>query len=333
MRESELPIRGAEEWGGGFILPEHHDVRSIEARGGLVIAGGANLYMLRPGAQRFGMCPPPEELGPVHAVAVEPRGARRYAVASEEVFAVFVGIGKEEQILQIDPQSTRPGSRITHLAWGGATGPCTLWARHGDGRLLRMTPDMSAAVGIALGPVDALASDDGGGIAFVSLVQGAQRVYVTRDLREIAYRAIVPEISPGASVEIAVAGMAAALVVDGSYVLLSRGREEPFARVQALTPLEGRRFTLGPVAFQGVASDAALLCGQRDGAASRVVRVDASGAAMTIFEISTIDASAPPEIGALSWDASRKTLWGASSDAGIFKSTAPGAKGGNISLS
>jgi hypothetical protein len=149
----------------------------------------------------------------------------------------------------------------------------------------------------------------------------------------MAYRAIVPEISPGASVEIAVAGMAAALVVDGRYVLLSRGREEPFARVQALEVPEDRRFTLGPVAFQGASSDAALFCAQKERAASRVVRVDASGAAMTIFEIYAIDGSAPPEIGALSWDATRQTLWGVSPDGGMFLCTAPGAKGGRFSLS
>ncbi|MFO0762382.1 MAG: hypothetical protein U0359_38435 [Byssovorax sp.] len=158
-------------------------------------------------------------------------------------------------------------------------------------------------------------------------------MYVTRDGREIAYRAIEPEISPGASVEIAVAGMAAALVVDRRYVLLSRGREEPFARVQALEVLEDRRFTLGPIAFQGASSDAALLCAQRERAASRVVRVDASGAAMTLFEIYGIDGSAPPEIGALSWDATRQTLWGVASGAGMFMCTAPGATRGKFSLS
>jgi hypothetical protein len=54
---------------------------------------------------------------------------------------------------------------------------------------------------------------------------------------------------------------------------------------------------------------------------------------MAIAEIRTTDASAPPEIGALSWDASRQTLWGALPDEGTFQCTAPGAKGGNVSLS
>ncbi len=196
-----------------------------------------------------------------------------------------------------------------------------------------MKPDLSGAHMLPVGPMDALASDDGGGIAFASVVPGAQRVFVTRDGREMAYRPIEPEIGPDASVEIAVAGTAAALVVDGRYVLLSRGREEPFARVQAVELLEDRHFNLGPVAFEGASSDAALFCAQRERSATRVVRVDASGAAMTVFEIYALDGSAPPEICALSWDATRQTLWGVASDGGMFKCTAPGAKGGRFSLS
>ncbi|HEY8091264.1 MAG TPA: hypothetical protein VIF09_25550, partial [Polyangiaceae bacterium] len=323
------------EWGGGFVLSEQHQhcVRSVEARGGLVLAGGANLYMIRPGATTIGMCPPPEELGPVHVVAVEPRGARRYATACGEVFAVFVGLGKDEQILQIDSQITRPGSRFTHLAWGGATGPCALWARRDDGRLFRIKPDISGALAVPVGPVDALASDDAGGIALVSLVEGAQRVFVTRDGREMNYRSIEPEIRPGASVEIAVAGMAAALVVDRRYVLLSRRPDEPFARVQALELVEDPPFTLGPIAFQGTSSDAALFCAQRESTGTRVVRVAASGEAMSTFVMFQRDDSAPPEVGALSWDATRQTLWGVGPDAGLFMSTAPGAKGRRFSLS
>jgi hypothetical protein len=335
MKKPELPRRGALEWGGGFVLSEEHMrcVRSVEARGGLVIAGGTNFYMIRPGAQIIGMCPPPRELGPAQVLAVEPRGARRYAAACREATAVFVGVGKSEQIYQIGSNSTTPGPRFTHLAWGGAAGPCALWARRDDGRLLRFKPDLSGAIGVPLGPVDALASDDEGGIAFVSLVEGAQRVFVTRDGREITHRAIDPEIRPGASVQIAVAGMAVALVVDGRHVLLSRRLEEPFARVLALELVEDRAFTLGPVAFQGTSSDAMLFCAQRESTATRVVGVDASGAAMSTFAIFPIDDDAPPEISALSWDATRQTLWGVGPDTGLFMSTAPGAERRRYSLS
>ena len=36
--------------------------RSVEVRGDLVIAGGTNVYMIRPGTRSIGVCPPPVEL-------------------------------------------------------------------------------------------------------------------------------------------------------------------------------------------------------------------------------------------------------------------------------
>jgi hypothetical protein len=159
------------------------------------------------------------------------------------------------------------------------------------------------------------------------------RAYVTRDGAKLDYRVINEEIDPDVSVEIAVAGSAVALVVDQSRVLLSRGLEDPFVPVASLASPDDSGWTTGPIAFQGSASDAALLCARWESEVVRIIRVDPSGAAMSVAEIGGSESTDAPEIVSLTWDASRHTLWGASPSVGIFSSVAPSAKGGKVSLS
>jgi hypothetical protein len=325
MSKPQLPSRASDTWDGGFIFDQGRDVKAIEARGGMVVAAGADLYLLKPGDENWKVRPPPEDIGPMHAVAGEPRGARRFAVASETMFALFFKSKQGDQILRLRPQSH--GALVTHLAWGGVKGPCALYVRHDDSSLLRMKPDLSELEELDIEEIEAIASDDSGVVAMVALHGDHPRVYVMRDGVEMKHRPINDEIEEGASVEIAVADTAVALVVDRQRVLVSRGPEAPFERVAALTPPDGRGWTTGPVVFQGASSDAALLCARWESDVLRIIRVDASGAAMSTAEIGGNETTDAPEIDSLSWDAARQTLWGASPSVGIFKSVAPGAKG------
>jgi len=326
MPKPELPSSAAEAWEGGYVFDEPRDVKSVEARGGMVIAGGKELYMLRPGEEGWKTRPPPEDIGAVHVVGVEPRGLRRYAVASEKMFAVFFKGKGGDTILRMKPKE--PGLRATHLAWGGVKGACVLWVLNDDGGLLRMKPDLSDLEELDLDPMAAIASDESGVVAMVSLLGEEQRVFVTRDGMDMDYRAIGHELSPDASVQIAVADTSVALVVDKEYVLLSRGVDDPFRRVAALDADVGARGWLtGPVAFQGTSSDAALLCARWEGEVVRIVRVDPSGTTISIVEMGSAEGKDAPELGSLSWDASRQTLWGTSPDLGVFRSVPPGAKG------
>src|SRR6185437_1806985 len=186
-----------------------------------------------------------------------------------------------DTILRLTPQNA--GVTATHLAWGGVKGACSLWALNDDGSLMRMKPDLSEFEELDMDPMAAIASDDSGVVALVSVAGAEQRVYVTKDGLDLDYRAIDPEISPTASVQIAVADNAVALVIDQEYVLVSRSVDEPFKRIAALDADVGARGWLtGPVAFQGTSSDAALLCARWEGDVVRLVRVDPSGAAMSI---------------------------------------------------
>ena len=325
MAKPQLPSRASDTWEGGFISDTWADVKAIEARRGLVVAGGADQYVLKPGDENWKVRPPPEDIGPMHAVAVEPRGARRYAVASDAMFALFLRNKQGDQILRLKPQT--PGARVTHLAWGGVKGPCALYALHDDATLMRMSPDLSDLDELDVEEMTAIAADEGGVVAMVALHGDQPRVYVTQDGSAMRVRAITEEIEAGASLELAVADAAVALVVDGARVFLSRGFADPFQRIDALASPADRGWKTGPVAFQGSSSDAALLCARCENDVTRIIRVDASGAAMSIVEMGATDALDPPEIASLSWDVSRQTLWGASPHAGIFKSVAPGAKG------
>ena len=300
-------------------------VQSIEARGGMVVAGGAALYFLEPGHERWVMHPPPEETGPVHVVAVEPRGARRYAVASAEMLAVISRRATKDGDAQV--LGVKPRTVVRQLAWGGAKGPSTLYFLLDDGSLMRMKSDLSSGSRLNVEAMAALASDDRGVIATAALHGDRPRVYVTRGDAELAYRSIDHEIDPDASVQVAVADAAVALVVDGKYVLVSRGLLAPFERVEVLGSPEGSGRTTGPIAFEGASSDAALLCARWEKGSAGVVRVDASGASMRIFEIMTTGPEDAPEIAALSWDASRRAMWGASPDAGIFAAVPPDKRG------
>lgn len=332
MSTPKLPSHAADVWEGGFLSTEPREVRAIDARGGLVVAGGADLYLLRPGQESWRMRPPPEDIGPMHAVAAEPRGPRRYAVAAEKMLAIFFKAQGSDQILRLKPQGA--SVKAVSLAWGSRRGPCSLWVANDDGELLRMKPDLSELEPLDVPGIAALASDEAGSVGLVSLLSDPQLVYVTHDGATLAYRVLAPEIDPEASVQIAVAEDAVALLVDEEYVLLSRAPKDPFVRVEALDFPKDKGWTLGPIAFQGATSDAALFCGRWEGGVSRIIRVDPAGNATSILEMGSTEDLGAPEIASLSWDASRQTLWGASPVAGIFHQVAPGPKGRKkISLS
>jgi hypothetical protein len=325
MSKPKLPSRSSEIWEGGFVLEQPRDVQGIHAAGGLVVAGGAELYLLKPADETWKMRPLLEGMGAVYAVAAEPRGARRYAVVSEQMLTLFFKNKQGDQILRLTPKG--PGARVSQLAWGGVKGPCALWLLHDDGSLLRMKPDLSDLEELDIEEMAAIAADDSGVVALMARSSDNPRVYVTRDGSAMSFRHVTEELPDDASIEIAVADTAVALVIDQKRVLLSRSVEDPFQPVEALASPEGRGWKTGPVVFQGATSDAALLCARWEDDMVRVMRVDPSGAAMSIIEMGGSEELDPPEVASLTWDASRQTLWGASPNVGIFKSMAPSVKG------
>jgi hypothetical protein len=191
-----------------------------------------------------------------------------------------------------------------------------------------MASDESGVEVLEIEPLHAIASDEHGGVAMVSLSGRRPRVLLASNDLHWKARVIEADLGPSASVQLAVAGTAVAIAVDETYVLLSRSPDEPFVRVPALDLGDvDHGWRVGPVAFQGDSSDAALLCARSEDDLSRIVRVDAEGAAMSIVELAGTESRDAPDIVSLSWDASRQLLWGATSDAGILRLSPPEAKG------
>jgi len=208
---------------------------------------------------------------------------------------------------------------VTHLAWGGTKGPCSLYIRRDDGSIGRMKPDLSDVEDLDLPPMSAVASDDTGVIAMLSF-EPEPRAYVTEDGTAMRMRPIDYEADDSQHVYLAVAGAAVAFSVDHEGALVSRGHEEPFVPCEALAGA-------GPVEFEGTSSDAALFGGILHPSMSSIVRVDRAGAAMRIAEMGSEEGT-PPMLSALAWDASRHKLWAAAGVPGLLSSTAPSAKHG-----
>jgi hypothetical protein len=318
-----LPSRPEDTWTGGFVFDQPQPVRDLSGAGGLVFAGGEALLMLRPGAQRWQMRPPPEDLGAVFAVAAEQGPPWRYAVASEGGITLF-GLPKD-QVLTLRSSTEAP---VTHMAWGALGKERVLYLRWNDGDVGRVRLDLGTVEDLVVLPMDALASDANGVVAMVSVSAGAADAHAltTRDGTRFEERPAIPvpgSGSPEARVHLAVAGAAVAYAVagiDGGGAWLSRSDDDDFA------PCEGLPGG-GPLAFHGSSHDSALFGASWERAMAAIHRIDGKGGVQRIAEIGSEGAEAP-RLSALLWDESRRVLWAASPALGLMRQEEPKGKGG-----
>jgi hypothetical protein len=319
MPPPRLPSRPGDTWGASFVFDTARDVRAVSSRGGLVVAGGEELHLLRAGTQSMASRAPPLELVPLFAAAAEPRAPWRYAIASKELVAVVFRTKEGgDQIVRL--RCKTPGRSATHLAWGRAGTESSLYIRWDDGEVVRMRQDMSGVEAPELPPMDAIAADDAGVLALASFDASAPRAYVTRDGENVELRAIDPPARPSRRVHLAVAGDAVAYALETGGVFVSREAEAPFVPCEPLA-------TAGPIDFEGISSDAALFGATRHAGVVSITRVDRDGVAVRIADFGS-DREVVPELTAISWDASREMVWGASPRMGLVTCTAPGAKHG-----
>ncbi len=201
-----------------------------------------------------------------------------------------------------------------------------------DGLLTRSRPETGDNEELPLGCLVAMATGEDGTLAVASIDREMPAIWITRDGEEWHYR-LLPELDQVGGWELAIAGDAAAVHMFWRGVWVSRDLHTPFARCEALG--DG-----GPIAFEGGAPDAALLCGAEgrhvpgfrgapsdpDESAAALVRVDATGAAVRIAEIRTPPGTDIPHIASLAWDASRQALWAALPGLGLFRSEPPSSR-------
>jgi hypothetical protein len=317
MSSPRLPSHAEDIWECSFLLNPPTAVNAVSAPGGLLIAGGDRMYMLRPGAQRMASRETPLDIGLINVVAAEPRPPWRYAVASDEMVAIFFKNKQGEQIMWV----RSPGPTPTHLAWGRSGNAFTLFIRWSDGGVLRVNPDMKGSDPLDLPPIEALAADSSGTLALLSFDPDEPRAYVTKDGETLAFRALPSELGLDydQEVNLAVADAAVAFSIENGGTFVSRTIDGPFAPCPPLA-------TMGPLEFQGSSSDAALFGAIPGAAFASILRVDEKGSASAIAELGN-DAGDSPTLLDLSWDSSRHTLWTASPEAGILSCTAPSSKG------
>jgi hypothetical protein len=347
-----LPRYRADAWAGGFVVDSPVYTAAISAVDGTVVAATELIYRLRPGAIGFQTREPPEGVGDVVAVAVEPRrpgSKQRIAVATMHELHLYGAAGVASLPLHEDD------GELVELLWGpmlttppeGAPDPRdapidVLYARCTE-VLFQVVPDGSAFGTLTRlsGPVArarVLATDHAGGFAFACFDDEDGQVEVwTLAEREPELLWHCRRLEPPATfsgMELAIAGKALAVSFDFGGVWLTRDyREHAFTEIEALRGrLDPReRCDAAALAFEGAAGDAALFAAFLDTRSTQhIVRVDAAGRAQRIAEVE-IEGDEEgkvllPPVRALAWDATRRTLWSAAGRAGIMRSTAPGGR-------
>jgi hypothetical protein len=326
MARHPLPVRREDVWTSAFMNTASRYVAAVDCRQGRVVAGGEELYMLRPGEQTLKSRPLPKETVAAHALAIEPRAPGRVAFA-DELGGVHV-LGKDGVVGHLRRAAPDAAMCATHLAWGST--PNALYVRWDDGELARFRgPDLRDSEEFEnIGDVSAVAADERGVVAL--LLMDADPTPVAGILRpgdDFDYRVLPVESPVGGGEGIAVAGNSIAVTLPDVGVFVSRS---PTAELTPCEPLA----TAGPIAFEGSASDAALYGAVAVGSTLSLVRVDASGAAVSVVDLVSEGEGVHEAAIAqgLAWDGTRRTLWVASTTVGLVRCDAPRTKGKTPSL-
>ena len=350
MAPARLPRYRADAWAGGFAVASPVYTGSISAVDGTVVAATELIYRLRPGAAGFQTREPPEGMGDVVAVAVEPRrpgSEQRIAVATMHELHLYGAEGIASVPFPEDH------GEVVELLWGPMLWTPPRWAPDPPGEpidvlyarctdvLLQLVPDggPSGTFMQLDGPVArarALATDHAGGFAFACLDEETWQVEVwtlaEREPQLWHYRSLAaPTVFD--DVGLAIAGKSLAVSFDFDGVWMTRDcKEHPFTELEDLRgPLDPHdRCSAAAIAFEGSADDAALFAAVQDTRTMQhIVRVDAEGRAQRIAEVEVAGGDEErlilPPVRALAWDATRRTVWSATGRAGIMCSTAPGA--------
>ena len=250
---------------------------------GRVILGGASLYRVMPGSWDVQFRALPKEVGWPLAVAMEPRPPFRVAVGPDSGNVVVFTDTTNATSITGHPFTEQRGSKqAVELAWVEHEGLSSLFARTDDRMLYRMQAEGWDTLDVP--PVHAIAQDEAGGFAALTVVDGDPKVYLTYDggiswhLRPLG---VEVEAAPDAHAALALAGTSVAALVGDSGPILSRAASEPTTRYPELE----RAYAL---AFQGMDPDAWLyVAHQRSAEAPAAVWLLADdGAALKVMNSS-----------------------------------------------
>ena len=277
---------------------------SVACAKGCIVIGSRHLYRVSPGGWdvQYRGLPAGTEM-PV-SVAMEPRPPFRVAGGPPDGdVVIFTDTTNANSIMGHSFNGPRGSNQAVVLSWVVNDEQSSLFARTDDGGLYRMQTE--GWDGVEMPPVHAIAHDETGGFAALTVVDGEPKAYITHDGGDhFSFRSfgVQVEAEPDAPASLSLAGTAVTAVVGDSGPLVSRGAREPTTRHEEL----GRAYA---VSFQGPAPDAWIYVGvQRRGRDPAAVwLLDTAGNKLKVMDF-LADDDAPLDLGALAWDSARSSL-------------------------
>jgi hypothetical protein len=309
-------------WEWSFALDPATPVRAVSAAGGLVVAAGDALHMLRPGAQRLRSRDLPADFG-VNAVAAEPWSPFRVAIASHTRVGIYTGHRPYDPV--VDLRFSGPEFDATHLAWVRHDGESMLYLRQRGGEVSRIR-EGGTSENLTCPNAAAIASDAKGVFGLITLVPAdSAEVWLLPEGAKAWDTRIMTTIPVGDDakdwlVHLAVRGPAVAWSMDDWSANVSWEEHED----------EDEHFDsppgvfYGPIAFQ---SEGVIFAAYNVEGQVRVLRHVRHGGVTRIarFGVGEDWEGIPATVTGLAWDDERRVLWAASPELGLIRLTEPSA--------
>ncbi len=291
-------------WSIREVLDPGTPVASVACARGCIIIGSQHLYRVAPGGWDVQYRGLPEGTEMPLSVAMEPRPPFRVAVGPPDGdVVIFTDTTNGNSIMGHSFSAQRGSKQAMELAWVVNDEQSSLFARTDDRQLHRMQAEGWDTLDVP--PVHAIAQDDAGGFAALTVVDGNPKVYITHDGGDhFTFRSFGVEVEaePDAPASLALAGTSVAAVVGDSGPIVSRAMDQPTTRHVEL----GRAYA---VSFQGAAPGAWIYVGvQRRGKDPAAVwLLDTEGNTLKVMDF-LADDEAPLDLGAMAWDGARSSL-------------------------
>jgi hypothetical protein len=302
-RKKKVALAGL-TWSIREALDPGTRVTALACGGGSVVASGERLFRVRPGGWDVQLrALPPGTERPL-SLAIEPRPPFRIALGPPAGDVVmFTDTREGSSVFGHGFTAIRGEKRAVELSWIVHEGASSLFARTDDGGLYRMQTEGWDT--LELPPIRAIAHDDAGGFAALTVVDGEPKVYVTRDAGDhFHFRSLGMQIEaePDAPAALALSGFAVAVCVGDSGPIVSRG-------VRAQTEHHAGLPRTYALAFDGSEPDPRVyVATQRDGEeAAALWLVDAAGDRVRVMELRAED-NTPLDLGPVAWDAARGSV-------------------------
>jgi hypothetical protein len=294
-------------WSVREVLDPGTPVGAVACVLGRIMVAGPGLFRVLPKTWGVQHRPLPEGAGFPLSIALEPRPPFRVAVGPDSGDVMVFTDTINATSITGHPFTEQRGSKTaTQLAWVVNDDQSSLFARTDDGMLYRMQAEGWDSLEVP--PVHAIAQDEAGGFAALTVVDGNPKAYLTYDggvkwlLRPFG---VEVEAEPDAPAFLALSGSAVAALVGDSGPLVSRAPDQPTTRHAHLDGFD-RAYSL---AFAGAEPDAWLYVAlQRSGKEPASVSIlAADGGTLKVMDF-LADDEAPLDLGPIAYDSSRGAL-------------------------